>query len=739
MAAADDNNSDNLLPGSNLDAALRYADIGWPVFPCKPDKKPATEHGYKDATTDHAKIVAWWRRMPDAPIGVATGEAHLCVIDLDFDPANGKDGPTTFAQLASTEPHGCGLIASTPRGGRHYFYMEPDPPVVSGTDLAPGIDVRGTGGYVVVPSGSPGREWMIGDPWGHNPDGTTDVAMMPAWVRDLVSGRRRDAPQAASTLTASARARIEASSALHAIPPSVGRSVWLQAIFAVHAALNADQFGARLVEAWSALSEAVAGDGKPQYRHGEAARIYRDALLPEFLAGRQSVDSGTLWALARDYGWRAAGRGADEVEITLGVPPTAVLDDGGGELVAKELPPPTPLPKPGQILLSDWADVAAMPPIEWQIEGLVPEQSLVLLAGDTEAGKSFLALDLALRMVHGMPFCGLQIEPGSVIYLAGEGHAGLAGRLNAWRRHHMVGEGAAGERYLVTADGIPPLSLKTMSKTIELVDMVAREKGHPPKLVVVDTLSQGLLDGDENDASTVAPVLRGLSDLRKCFGSSVLLAHHLVKLNGGKGPPAKPSRDSIRGSGALTRNVDTILGLVVESGKRILKVWKQKDGEHLPDVGLQLLVVETGRRKRGGALERSCVLIPDVNGFDSARETSEEAAERKRRATLAENVRRVVDVIREAGGELSSILEIRERSGMGMAPCTTAVNEAIRRGLVLEAGSTKRRKLMLPEVAGASREGGGDTPPTPPSPEESGVPDGTGLPDEERAGDESSK
>ncbi|MGE0206138.1 MAG: bifunctional DNA primase/polymerase, partial [Hyphomicrobiaceae bacterium] len=66
-------------PSTALDAALRYADHGWPVFPCSADKKPLTEQGFLDASVDPEQIDRWWRRWPSAHIGVATGIAHLCV------------------------------------------------------------------------------------------------------------------------------------------------------------------------------------------------------------------------------------------------------------------------------------------------------------------------------------------------------------------------------------------------------------------------------------------------------------------------------------------------------------------------------------------------------------------------------------------------------------------------------------------------------------------------------------
>jgi hypothetical protein len=137
-----------------LEAAENYARRGWRVFPLKPNnKKPLTAHGVKDATADPTIIRQWWQRWPNANIGIACGASGLLAIDLDC--KDGKDGPTEWRTLAA-EFHFAenGTLTNiTPSGGRHLLYVMPaDGRLGNGqSTLAPGIDTRGDGGYIVAP------------------------------------------------------------------------------------------------------------------------------------------------------------------------------------------------------------------------------------------------------------------------------------------------------------------------------------------------------------------------------------------------------------------------------------------------------------------------------------------------------------------------------------------------------------------------------------------------------------
>lgn len=127
-------------------AALLYASWGWPVFPVAAGlKRPATEHGLKEATTDAEKITEWWWRWPTANIGVATGYAFDV---LDVDPG-GIHWWRQHGHEHGPLPDIHGKV-STPRTVGMHLYVKPTG-LGNKAGLAPGIDYRGMGGYVLVP------------------------------------------------------------------------------------------------------------------------------------------------------------------------------------------------------------------------------------------------------------------------------------------------------------------------------------------------------------------------------------------------------------------------------------------------------------------------------------------------------------------------------------------------------------------------------------------------------------
>jgi hypothetical protein len=69
---------------SFLEIALSYAARGWFVHPLAAGKKkPITQNGKNDATTDEERIRDWWGQVPDANIGISCGPSSLCVLDVD--------------------------------------------------------------------------------------------------------------------------------------------------------------------------------------------------------------------------------------------------------------------------------------------------------------------------------------------------------------------------------------------------------------------------------------------------------------------------------------------------------------------------------------------------------------------------------------------------------------------------------------------------------------------------------
>jgi len=171
----------------------------------------------------------------------------------------------------------------------------------------------------------------------------------------------------------------------------------------------------------------------------------------------------------------------------------------------------------------DWLipadDFCAQPsPISWLVKRWIQSQALVMVHGPSGGGKTFVVLDWCLHMASGREdWGGHKVRPGNVVYLAGEGHHGLRGRVAAWKHHHQAGKLAM----WLSKDGC---DLNTPTGYLKVVEQV-RMLQDRPSVIVVDTLHR-FLAGDENSAQDAKTMLDACNALMQEFNCSVILVHH---------------------------------------------------------------------------------------------------------------------------------------------------------------------------------------------------------------------
>lgn len=154
------------------DAAIA---LGIPVFPCNIEKQPLTTHGFKDATTDSVTIKRMFTTAA-VMIGVPMGEITGIVV-IDVDQKKNRQGMDWLNANSHRLPQT--YTVRTGSGGLHLYFKWPSQNVKNSNDkIAPGIDVRGDGGYVIVPP-SPGYQVADDAPPADLPDWLLPVLCPP--------------------------------------------------------------------------------------------------------------------------------------------------------------------------------------------------------------------------------------------------------------------------------------------------------------------------------------------------------------------------------------------------------------------------------------------------------------------------------------------------------------------------------------------------------------------------------
>jgi 5S rRNA maturation endonuclease (ribonuclease M5) len=229
--------------------------------------------------------------------------------------------------------------------------------------------------------------------------------------------------------------------------------------------------------------------------------------------------------------------------------------------------------KPDIYPLYDEAYLMNMPPVEWMIEGVLTKHGFAVMYGAPGTGKSFIAIDMALCMAHGIAWHGRATNAGAVLYIAGEGVGGLGKRVKAWKAHHELSSNGSLKVLPVAVDMIDDESIDKLLRTIDSLNTEF-------SCLVIDTVARSMT-GEENSATDMSAFVRGCDAIKHHTGCGLLAIHHA-------GKDASRGINSMRGSSALAGAADTVLSVGKAENIVALGMEKQKDAEPMDKITFEM-------------------------------------------------------------------------------------------------------------------------------------------------------
>lgn len=348
-------------------------------------------------------------------------------------------------------------------------------------------------------------------------------------LSDDVPRLETPAPAERSVLPETTADTAELRELLTAIPNEGEKSLsydeWFRVVCAVHHAMNGGDEGLALVEEFSARSEKADLD------------FLRERVWPYITSDRDNpITVATLRKMARD-----AADPAEDFDV---------------------LPAPaTEAPQQTRFPVVQAAAFADGKPPAWIVRGVLPDAEIAVVYGESTSGKSFLVLDLGFAVARGAEWRGRKVRQGAVVYVAAEGAGGFRKRLQAYARHHDLDLASVP---LGVIDGAPNL-LGNDWKAI--AESVAAFGG--AGVIVVDTLAQTLVGGNENAGEDVGKAVAHCKRLHAATGALVVLIHHA----------GKDATKGARGWSGLRAAADAEIEVVRKDAERQARITKQKDGD----------------------------------------------------------------------------------------------------------------------------------------------------------------
>jgi hypothetical protein len=523
------------------------------VFPLIAGSKlPAIKNFPVEATRDMNKIHRWNRRFPDANIGISTDD----FVVIDIDNKGSKKGSDEIFRLeleGKTLPDT--LEQHTPTGGEHLFY-DTDEPISNGVNkLAPGIDFRGKGGYVVG-AGSElenGTYTVV----------TRPIAPVPDWVR-AVCRQARERPQAAAQT-------------LSGIDPERAAHRARELLVRAQPAVEGQGGDAHTFKTICQVKDC----GVDAATAFEILQDWNDKCVPPW----------SLDALAHKvenayrYGLEPVGSKAAEAQFT-------VIEGAKVEPIRRS-----------RLTLELFQDIEIDNKTTSLVQNFLDHGAMSVIYGESNSGKTFFALDMALHIALKREWQGRKIEGGGVIYVAAEGGRRIKDRLVAFRKAHSL----AGQKvpFYLARGSIDLLTPNSDTKLlVEEIKAATERLQVPIRLIVVDTLARAIAGGNENAFEDMSAFVGNVDRIRSATDAHVAIVHHT----------GKDRAKGARGHSSLRAATDTEIeiGDYTDGGVpgiKVATVTKQRDHESGHEIGFSLEPVELGQGPYGEPI-RSCVVRP---------------------------------------------------------------------------------------------------------------------------------
>ncbi|HEX8374673.1 MAG TPA: helicase RepA family protein, partial [Geminicoccaceae bacterium] len=225
------------------------------------------------------------------------------------------------------------------------------------------------------------------------------------------------------------------------------------------------------------------------------------------------------------------------------------------------------------------------------VDGLLSSTGMTVLYGESGCGKTFVAVDLGCHIAAGLPWRGMAVEQGVVVYVAAESPESVKKRLWAWKRRHGV-------------DRLPVLVVQSAvdllnGDTDALAGLLERLKAEHGRiaLVVVDTLARAMT-GNENAPDDMGRFVAACGRLRDAGEAHVMVVHHC----------GKDAARGARGHSSLRAATDVELEVTNGEGGGSVKVTKERDEASGTSYGFRLEQVHLGTNAKGRVVT-TCVAV----------------------------------------------------------------------------------------------------------------------------------